>query len=75
VCVVVWRDDERETTVKKNDGDGWSSDGVMLWLGMRQNENTIEWWREWSRLRWPFIAVESGSRMIWGGWPAMVMRI
>jgi hypothetical protein len=32
--------------VKENDGDGWSSDGVVLWLGRRQNEDTIEWWRK-----------------------------
>jgi hypothetical protein len=27
------RDDERKTTVKGNDDTGWSSDGVVLWLG------------------------------------------
>jgi hypothetical protein len=32
-----------ETVVKSNDGDGWSSDGVALWLGRRQNGDTIEW--------------------------------
>jgi hypothetical protein len=31
------RDDGRETTVKENDSNGWSSDGVVLWLGRRQN--------------------------------------
>jgi hypothetical protein len=33
--VIVQRDDEREIAVKENDGDGWSSDGVMLWLGRK----------------------------------------
>jgi hypothetical protein len=33
----------RETTVKGNDDSGWSSDDVVLWLGRRQNEDTIEW--------------------------------
>jgi hypothetical protein len=28
-------------------GDGeWSSDGVMLWLGRRQNGDAVEWWGE-----------------------------
>jgi hypothetical protein len=30
VGVIVRRDDGRETAVKGNDGDGWSSDGVVL---------------------------------------------
>jgi hypothetical protein len=30
VGVVVWRNDEYETTVKKNDDDGCSSDDVVL---------------------------------------------
>jgi hypothetical protein len=33
--VIVQRDDEHEIAVKENDGDGWSSDGVMLWLGRK----------------------------------------
>jgi hypothetical protein len=33
--VVVRRDDEREIAVKGNNDDKWSSDGVVLWLGMR----------------------------------------
>jgi hypothetical protein len=37
--------------VKGNDGDRWSSDGVVLCLGMRQNGDAVEWWREWPRLR------------------------
>jgi hypothetical protein len=28
----VWRDDERITVVKMNNGDSWSSDDVVLWL-------------------------------------------
>jgi hypothetical protein len=31
--------------VKRNDGDEWSSDGMMFWLRKRQNRNMIEWWR------------------------------
>jgi hypothetical protein len=56
VGVVVQRDDGCKTTVKGNDGDGWSSDGVVLGLGRRQNRDTVEW----SRLRSSFY---SG-----GGW-------
>jgi hypothetical protein len=33
VGVVVRMDDSCEIIVKGNDGGGWSSDGVMLWLG------------------------------------------
>jgi hypothetical protein len=51
VGVIVRRDDERGTVVKGNDGGGWSSDGVVLWLGRRQNENAVKWFGEWSRLR------------------------
>jgi hypothetical protein len=39
-------DDERKTTVKENDDDGWSSDGVLLWLEMRHNRDMVEWWGE-----------------------------
>jgi hypothetical protein len=42
VGVVVQRDDERGTTVKGNDSGGQSSDGMMLWLERRQNEDVIE---------------------------------
>jgi hypothetical protein len=54
------RDDGRGTTVKGNDDDEWSSDDVVLWLGRRQNRDTVEWWGEWSRLRGPFYSS--------GGW-------
>jgi hypothetical protein len=37
VDVIVRRDDECKIVVKENDGNGWSSDGVVLWLGRRQN--------------------------------------
>jgi hypothetical protein len=47
----VWRDDERETAVKGNDDDGWSFDGVVLWLGRRQNRDAVEWYGEWLKLR------------------------
>jgi hypothetical protein len=51
VGVVVWRDDESETMMKENDDDGWSSDGVVIWLGRMQNEDVVERWGEWLRLR------------------------
>jgi hypothetical protein len=40
------RDDGCETAVKGNGGDRWSSDGVVDWLGRRQNGDVIEWWGE-----------------------------
>jgi hypothetical protein len=46
VGVVQWRDDGRGTAMKENDGGGWSSDDMMLWLGRRQNRDVIEWWGE-----------------------------
>jgi hypothetical protein len=50
VDVIVRRDDGRKTAVKENDDGRWSFNGVVLWLGMRQNGDTVEWWREWTRL-------------------------
>jgi hypothetical protein len=44
--VIVRRDDGHVTVIKENDDDGWSSDGVVLWLGRRKNRDVIEWWRE-----------------------------
>jgi hypothetical protein len=35
VGVIIQRYDWRGTTVKENIGYGWSSDGVVLWLGRR----------------------------------------
>jgi hypothetical protein len=58
VGVIVRRDNGLGTAIKGNDGDGWSSDGVVLWLGRRQNGDTVEWWREWLRLRWPSYSSE-----------------
>jgi hypothetical protein len=49
--VVVQRDDGCGTIVKGNDDGRWSSDGVVLWLGRRQNEDAVEWWRECPMLR------------------------
>jgi hypothetical protein len=43
----VWRDDGCGMTVKGNDGDGWSSDGMVLRLGRRQNGDAAEWWEKW----------------------------
>jgi hypothetical protein len=55
VDIVIRRDDERVTTVKGHDGDGWSFDNVMVW----------------SNLRWPFYnsgGWESGCpRRVAGG--------
>jgi hypothetical protein len=42
VGVIVWSDDGCGMEVKGNDGNGWSSDGMVLWLG-RQNEDVVEW--------------------------------
>jgi hypothetical protein len=42
----VCRDDGRGTTVKGNEGGWWSSDGVVLWLGRRQNRDAVEWLEE-----------------------------
>jgi hypothetical protein len=49
--VVVWMDDRHGTMVKWNDGGGWSSDDVVLWLGRKQNRDAVEWWRELPMLR------------------------
>jgi hypothetical protein len=51
MSVIVWKDNGCETTLKGNDSGGWISDEVVLWLGRRQNRYTVEWWREWSKLR------------------------
>jgi hypothetical protein len=42
MCVIVRRDDERETTVKENDTVRWISDDVVLWLRRRKNRDVIE---------------------------------
>jgi hypothetical protein len=49
--VIVQREDRHRMTLKGNNGSELGSDGVVLWLGMRQNGDTIEWWGEWPRLR------------------------
>jgi hypothetical protein len=41
--VIVWMDDGHGLAEKGNDGRDWSSDDMVLWLGRRQNEDTIEW--------------------------------
>jgi hypothetical protein len=43
MSVVMWMDDECETAVKWNDDDRWNFDGVVLWLGRRQNKDAVEW--------------------------------
>jgi hypothetical protein len=35
VGVIVWKDDGNGMVVKENDGSGWSSFGVVLWLGRK----------------------------------------
>jgi hypothetical protein len=72
VGVVVWRDDGHETTVKENNSDGWSSDGLVLWLRSGQNRDVTEWWGEWPRLRWHFYSsrgweLDDPGRMTGGG--------
>jgi hypothetical protein len=47
----VWRDDGHGTTVKENNGGRWSSIGMVLWLGRKQNGDVIECLGEWPRLR------------------------
>jgi hypothetical protein len=39
----MWRDNRRGPVEKGNHVGDWSSDGMMLWLGRRQNGDTIEW--------------------------------
>jgi hypothetical protein len=71
MSIIVRRDDGRKIAVKGYNGSGWSSDGVVLWLGRRQNGDVVEWWGEWSRLRWSFYSSEvwgssSLGRIVWG---------
>jgi hypothetical protein len=40
--VIVQRDNVRGMAVKENNSDGWSSDDLVLWLGRRQNRDTVE---------------------------------
>jgi hypothetical protein len=40
--VVVRMNDGRKTSVKGNDDGRWSFDGVVLWLGRKQNRDVIE---------------------------------
>jgi hypothetical protein len=71
----VWRDNRRETIMKGNNGSGWSSDGMVLWLGSKQNGDAIEWLGECPRLRWFFIPVKGENQAIQGGWPAVIVQI
>jgi hypothetical protein len=36
-------DDGHEIVVKGNDSGRWTSDGMVLWLGRRQNGDAVEW--------------------------------
>jgi hypothetical protein len=40
--VIIRKDDVHETTIKENNDDECSSDGVVLRLVRRQNRDTIE---------------------------------
>jgi hypothetical protein len=42
----VQKDNGRVMAVKGNDDGRWSSDGVVLWLGRRQNGDMVKWWGE-----------------------------
>jgi hypothetical protein len=41
--------------VKGNDNDRWSSDGVVLWLGRRQNGDAVEWWERVDKVEMTFL--------------------
>jgi hypothetical protein len=75
VGVVLWRDDGCGTTVKENDGGGWNSDGLVLWLERRPNGDTVNGGESGHGLDCLFIAVEDESRTVWGGWPMTVVQI
>jgi hypothetical protein len=51
MSVIVWMDDRHVMAMKGNNGGGWSSDSMALWLERRQNGDVIEWWRECQMLR------------------------
>jgi methionine synthase II (cobalamin-independent) len=40
---IMRRDDGHAMVEKGNDGGGWSSNGVVLWLGRRQNRDAVEY--------------------------------
>jgi hypothetical protein len=42
VGVVVRKDDGHERVVKRNDSGKWSFDGIVLWLGGRQNGDVVK---------------------------------
>jgi hypothetical protein len=73
--VIVWRDDGHGTIIKGNDGIGWSSDGMVLWLGRRQMETRLsggDSGQGWHDL---FMTVEGVSPAVRGGWLAAVVQI
>jgi hypothetical protein len=51
----VWRDDGCGTVVKGNESDGWSFNGVVLWLGRRKNGDTVEWCGEMTKVEMTFL--------------------
>jgi hypothetical protein len=51
----------------------------VLWLGRRQNEDAVEWWGEWSKLRWSFYSSggwesDSLGRMAWCSGTDLMIR-
>jgi hypothetical protein len=44
--IIVRRDDGHGLSIKGNDGDGSSFDGVVLRLERRRNGDVVEWWGE-----------------------------
>jgi hypothetical protein len=62
--VIVLRDDGCRTVVKGNDDGGWSSDGVVLWIGRDKMETRLSGVKSgqyWDDL---FIAVQDESRAV-----------
>jgi hypothetical protein len=46
--------------VKENNGGGWSSDSMVLWLRRRSNKDIVEWWRV-TNVEITFYRNEGGS--------------
>jgi hypothetical protein len=75
MSVIVQRDNGCGTTVKGNNGYGWSSDDVTLWLGGGKIEIRLSGGESDHGWDYLFIAMNVGSRVVWGGWPAVVVWI
>jgi hypothetical protein len=68
-------DDRHGTAVNENNGDEWSSDGVVLWSGKWQNGDAVEWSGEWTMLRWHFYSSGGWKSVVQGGWLVAVVQI